>query len=628
MPLGTFFTTGRLHGNHETNMKSLHFPLLLLVASFVALFAAFAVVSSVVAAEVPPTIFEDRAAELGVAFEHVTGATGELYFPEIMGSGVALFDADGDGDLDLYLVQGAPFEASAPASGQDASVSRDRLYKNLLAEKGRLAFEDATAASGIRATGYGMGVATGDVDGDGDLDLYLTNFGPNQLWRNRGDGTFEDVTAAAGVDDPRWSVPAAFFDADLDGRLDLYVGQYAAFRLANHKRCVSATGVPDYCSPASYEPEGDRFFRNLGLDPESGRPRFEETSLAWGLGDVEAYALGTLPADFDGDGRLDLYVANDGVPNHLWLNRRAEDGAGDGAGGDPRFLDEALLAGAAVNERGEPEASMGIDAADIDDDGDLDLFMTHLARETNTLYLNDGAAGFDVASRGSGLASASFEMTGFGTSFLDADNDGVLDLLIVNGAVTAIAELLEAEDPYPFHQPNQFFFGRGDGVFVDATKRAGPAFARSRVSRGAAFGDLDNDGDVDVVVSNNRGPAEVLLNLVGQDRPWIGLRLVDANGSDVPGAVAGVRRKGASTLWRLVRLAASYASANDPRLTVGLGEAASGKAFEVAAVEVRWPGGEREIFDEVEAGRYSVLRRGTGRSPGTEKAAGDPGGDG
>ncbi len=518
------------------------------------------------------TIFEDRTAELGIDFVHQTGAAGELHFPEIMGAGAALFDYDGDGDLDLYLVQ------SASAS--------DRLYRN---EAGRH-FVDVTAESGLAATGYGMGAAAGDYDGDGDVDLYVTNFGPNQLWRNREGIAFEDVTRESGTDDPRWNVPAAFFDYDGDGHLDLWVGSYADFRPANHKRCFSPTGLPDYCSPAAYTPMSDRLFRNRGDET------FAEVTLESGMGGAAGYALGVIPADFDGDGRLDLYVANDGVPNRLWLQQP-----------DGRFADEALLAGCAVNDGGEPEASMGVDAADYDGDGDLDLFMTHLAKETNTLYVNDGAGGFDERSRASGLASASWRSTGFGTAWIDFDNDGWLDLMVVNGAVTALDALVQQRDPYPFHQPNQLFRNLAGASFEDVTARAGPAFAESRVSRGAAFGDLDNDGDVDVVVTNNRGPAQVLINTVGQDRPWLGLRLVDEKGRDVPGALAGVFRRGRPPLWRLARTAGSYASANDPRVVVGLGDEAA-----VERVEVRWPGGRREIFRDVPVGAYSELRRGTG----------------
>ncbi|RMH23524.1 MAG: CRTAC1 family protein [Acidobacteria bacterium] len=543
-------------------------------------------------------IFVDRTAAAGVDFVHLTGATGERYFPEIMGAGAGLVDYDGDGDLDLYLVQGGSL------AGADEAPPSDRLYRNdltLRADGSRqLRFTDVTAESGIRATGYGMGVATGDYDRDGHPDLYLTNYGPNQLWRNRGDGTFEDVTAATGSDDHRWSVPAVFFDYDGDRWLDLFVGNYAAFRPAIHKRCVSPAGLADYCSPASYEPEGDRLLHNDG-----GR-RFTEATLSAGLGGARGYALGAIPADFDGDGRLDLYVANDGVPNNLWHN------LGPDAGGRVRFEDLALLAGCAVNERGEPEASMGVDAGDYDADGDLDLFMTHLKKETNTLYAGDGQGGFDDRSRASGLGLASWQATGFGVAWIDYDNDGWLDLLAVNGAVTTIEELVQRGDPHPFHQPNQLFRNLGPDAtgqvrFEDVTERAGTAFATSLVSRGAAFGDLDQDGDVDVVVTNNGGPAQILINAAGQDRPWLGLRLVDG-ASDVPGAWVGVKRRDAATLWRLVRMAGSYASANDPRLTVGLGDRP-----QVTAIVVHWPDGLRETFPPTPLRTYATLKRGTGK---------------
>ncbi|MCB1034328.1 MAG: CRTAC1 family protein [Acidobacteria bacterium] len=507
-----------------------------------------------------------------------------------------LFDFDGDGDLDLYLVQGQVTEPGKPAD----SDLRDRLYRNDL-EPGpdgrrKPRFTDVTEVSGIVATGYGMGVAVGDFDNDGRPDLYVTNFGSNQLWRNRGDGTFEDVTVASGADDTRWSVPAVFFDYDRDGWQDLFVGNYVDFTVAGHKRCTTDLGQPNYCGPLAYEPQGDRLLHNRGDGT------FEDVTGRAGISSPVGSALGALAADFDGDGWPDLFVANDGLPNHLWRNRR-----------DGTFVEEALLAGAAVNSEGRPEAGMGVSAGDLDNDGDPDLFLTHLDRETNTLYLNDGRGNFDDASIASGLAAPSLESTGFGTGFLDLDNDGWLDLLSVNGAVKVIEELALAGDPFPLHQPNQLFKSIEGRRFVEVTGEGGPAFFRSEVSRGLAFGDLDDDGDTDVVITQNGGPARLLLNRKGQDAGWVGLRLVGAAGGDLPGARATITA-GGRTAVREVRTAGSYASASDPRLLLGLGPEAPASV----QVEVLWPDGsgpQREVWNSVPTGRYTTLVRGREKQP-------------
>jgi hypothetical protein len=546
--------------------------------------------------------FVDVTAASGLDFEHFNGMSGELYFPEMMGSGVALFDYDDDGDLDVYLVQGqmlgpAGVEAATFPPPSEPPLS-DQLFRNDgPGADGVPRFVDVTAAAGLRSTGYGMGVAAGDYDGDGLVDLYVTNFGPNQLWRNVGGGRFEDVTARAGVGDDRWSVSAAWTDYDRDGRLDLYVGNYVEYTLANAKPCRSSTSARDYCSPKVYEPSVDSLFLNLGDG------RFEDVSESAGIRAAYGGALGVVAADFDGDRWPDLYVANDGVANQLWINRR-----------DGRFSDEAMLAGVAVNMDGSPEASMGVDAGDFDGDGDEDVFLTHLARETNTLYINDGSGWFEDRTVAMGLANPSFAFTGFGTAWLDYDNDGWLDILAVNGAVTLIEAQVRAGEPHPLRQPNQLFRNLGDGRYRELEAEAGPAMAVALVSRGAAFGDIDDDGDTDVIVSNNAGPARVLLNAVGQDAGWLGLRLLTGDpGRDAYGARVSLRG-GDVVLWRRVRADGSYASSNDPRVLFGLGA----KPNDDYRVRVLWPDGGEEYFEDLPPGHYHTLRQGTGIPAGAD----------
>ncbi|UCC13659.1 MAG: CRTAC1 family protein [Gammaproteobacteria bacterium] len=540
------------------------------------------------------TLFVDATASSNLSFEHFNGMSGELYFPEMMGGGVALFDYDQDGDLDVYLVQGQmlggkPVSEATFAPRYPLPLT-DRLYRNDL-EDGQLRFTDVTEDAGLRAEGYGMGVAAADYDNDGDVDLYVTNYGSNQLWRNSGDGRFEEVTGQAGVDDARWSVSATWVDYDRDGWLDLYVGNYVDYSFTNPKPCRSSTSARDYCSPLVYEPQVDSLFRNRGDGS------FEDVSETSGIRKAYGGALGVVAADFDGDRWPDIYVANDGVANQLWINH----------GGD-RFSDEAVMAGVGVNMDGSPEASMGVDAADFDGDGDEDLFMTHLARETNTLFVNDGKGWFEDRTVAMGLANPSFAFTGFGTAWFDYDNDGWLDLLVANGAVTRIEEQLMAREPYPLRQPNQLFRNRGDGRYREVTAESGPALAVSLVSRGAAFGDLDLDGDSDVIIASNAGPAQLLLNTAGDSSGWVGLRLLTVGGTrDAYGA--RVVLEGERPLWRRSRADGSYASSNDPRVLIGLGERAADKV----SVRVIWPDGSEETFPSLAVGRYHALEQSSDR---------------
>lgn len=551
-------------------------------------------------------VFSEQARDLGVEFRYFNGASGEYYMPEINGAGCAVFDYDNDGDLDLFFVQGTmlglgkrPDQALFPPQG--ALGLRHRLFRNDLEVgpdgKRTLRFTDVTEESDITPSGYGQGVATGDYDNDGWVDLYVTGHFHNQLLHNNGDGTFTDVTDKAGVEDSRWSVPAAFFDYDGDGRLDLFVGNYNNFSYANHKTCLRVTGAVDYCGPLSYDPIPDRLFRN------NGDGTFTDVTQKAGLLTASGAALGVVTRDLTGDGLADIYVANDQTDNQLWGNQ-----------GDGTFRDEALLRGVAVSGAGLPQASMGVVAEDFDGDGDPDLLMTHLLGETNTHYRNDGDGMFADASIPTRLGPPSRWATGFGVAAVDYDNDGWLDVLTANGEVRVIEELAREGDPFPLHQPNQLFRNVGGGRFEEVTDEAGPVFELSEISRGAAAGDLDNDGDLDVVIANNNGPARILVNEVGQDRPWLGLRLVGADGKrDMFGTRVELERGERSALVRWVHTDGSYASGNDPRVLFGLGES---PRYE--RIRVTWPDGEVEDWTDVATGEYTTLRQGTGTAP--EKA--------
>jgi hypothetical protein len=543
--------------------------------------------------------FTDEAKAAGIDFVHFNGMSGEFYISEIMGAGGALFDFDNDGDLDIYLVQGqmlGPAKTLNRASIPPRAMPlNDRLYRNDLVVRAdgtrTRRFTDVTTGSGLVGRAYGMGVATGDFDNDGWIDLYRTAFGPNQLFRNNGNGTFTDVSDQSGTSDPRWSVSASFVDIDRDGWLDLYVGNYVDHRIDDGIRCSTRTGKRDYCGPRSYTPVPDRLYRNR----RDGT--FVDITTAAQVAREYGPALGVVAADFDADGWADIYVANDGEPNILWMNQQ-----------DGRFRNTALLAGAALNSFGSAEGSMGVDAGDFDNDGDEDLFVTNLPGETNTLYVNDGSALFEDRTMMAGLAIPSLPYTGFGTAWFDFDNDGWLDLLVANGAVRIMESLARATDPFPLHERNQLFRNLGTGRFEEVTARAGAVFELSEVSRGAAFGDVDNDGDVDVLLTNNNGPARLLINHVGERNRWVGLRLVGGPGRrDMLGARVGVFRDKGPALWRRARADGSYASANDPRVLVGLGEAAR-----VRRVRVVWPSGRVEDWTDIAVGRWITLQEGSG----------------
>ncbi len=527
--------------------------------------------------------FEEVAASVGLEFHHDNGFSGEFYLPEIMGGGVGLFDFDGDGDLDVYFVQ----SGSLKRGGEAPSISRNRLFRNLLAETGQLTFEEVEGAGGLDHPGYGMGVAVGDFSGNGFPDVYVTNFGPNALFANNGDGSFTDVTEQAGTDDVRWSTSAIFLDYDRDGLLDLFVVNYVDFTVAGNKTCFDSVGQRDYCNPNQYEGLPDRLFRNLG------NGRFEDVSEASGIASRRGPGLGVTVADFNGNGLPDIFVANDGAENFLWINQ-----------GDGTFREEGLLRGVALNGEGAPEGSMGVAAGDFDDDGDLDLFMTHLTDETNTLYVNDGKGNFLDATASAGLGASSLPYTGFGAAWFDANRNGRLDLFIANGAVRSLSHLRGEE--FPYHQRNQLYRNLGGGRFGEVGSRSVPALELSEVSRGAAFGDIDNDGDIDIVVSNCGGPARLLLNQTRSPNSWLLARL---SGKMSAGAIVTLSGDEVPPRIRTSQPGESYLSASDSRVYFGIpnGETPN-------RIRVDWPSGEAESWPIDQVNAIVDLRQGSGRA--------------
>jgi hypothetical protein len=543
-----------------------------------------------------PPLFIEAATAANLRFTHTNGAAGRFYLHEEMGSGVAVFDYDNDGDLDVFLVQGAAPRATARGwpAGTAGSPPTSRLFRNDLtvASDGRrtIRFTDVTDTAGVGLVSQGMGAAVGDFNDDGLLDLFVTTFGQDVLYRNNGNGTFTDVTKEAGVGDPLWSMSASFVDYDRDGNLDLFVTNYVAFTEADNRQCFDQAGARHYCPPSVYRPAPHRLYRN------EGNGRFANVTEAAGINKAQGKGLGVVAGDFNGDGWLDLYVANDGTPNQLWVNQR-----------DGTFADEGFLSGAAVNASGHPEASMGIASGDFDVDGDEDLFVTNDLGETFVLYVNDGQGLFVDARVRAGVAAPTAAYTGFGTDWFDYDSDGWLDLFVANGAVQMIPKL--RGQPRPYRMNNQLFRNTGAGRVVEIPSRtAGPDFMQTEVGRGAAFGDLDNDGDIDIVVTSNGGPVKLLLNQGAAKHHWLQIRLEQGPGNRLAfGAFVGLHRTGRPPLWRRVKTDGSYLSASDSRLHFGLGTSPA-----ITSLEVRWPDGVREGFPGPAANRLIILKRGAG----------------
>ena len=531
-----------------------------------------------------PPWFAEEARHRGIDFMHRSGFTGRPLLPEITGSGVALADFDGDGDLDAYLVQAGSLRDD-PA---DPSPPSNRLYLN----DGTGRFVAAAEGHGTDDTGYGMGVAVGDYDNDGDVDLYVTNVGPNVLLRNDGNAVFEDVSAHAGVADEGWGTSAAFLDVDRDGDLDLVHANYIHWSRETEMDCYLGS-LLTYCPPLSYNsPAGDRLYRN------NGDGTFADWTDESGMGQVFGNGFGLVGADFDGNGFTDFAIANDMTVDHLWLNQ-----------GDFTFEERGHLWGCAVDEHGVAKAGMGIAAADIDYDGDPDFMVVNLQGQTDSFFRNEGGF-FRDATAELGLGTTG-RHTRWGLALVDFDNDGHLDLYEANGMVGT-----ETHDEQPtqldFDEPNVLFRGTPDGRFEEVMPRGAVAPALIDTSRGLAVGDVDGDGGLDLLVANRDGPVYLLMNQAPARGSWARFRAVlgepgrDAHGATVSVVVEGKR------VYRDVRPEGSYLSSNDPRVHFGVGN-----ALQVRDVQVVWPSSANghpkvESFGDFQAGRTAVLRQGTG----------------
>jgi hypothetical protein len=542
--------------------------------------AAFACAAAAIAAtgaQMPQ--FVDATRDAGIAFHHVNGASPDKHLVETMGAGGLFFDYDGDGWSDVFLV-----DSGSLADPAVAKRARHRLYRNLGTGK----FADVTERSGIRHSAYGMGACAADYDGDGDSDLYITNDGPNVLYQNRGDGRFVDVTAVAGVGEARWSASCAFADLDRDGDLDMWVTNYVAADRRRSPFCGDARrGVRFYCHPLNYDPLPNTLYRNDG-------GTFTDVSAESGVAALPSNGLGVAIVDADDDGWPDVFVANDSLPNFLFRNS-----------GKLRFREEALTAGMAVAADGQPRAGMGIDAGDYDGDGRLDLVITNLDFQMHSLYRGLERGTYTWSTIDSGIGYATLPFVGFGVAFLDYDNDARLDVAIANGHILENAPQFRSGATY--RQRRLLFRNTTGRRFAEVGRTSGAAFAAERVGRGLATGDYDNDGDLDLLVTNNGGDAELLRNESGAGAQALEIRL-KAAGRNPEAIGARVRvTTGPLTQRRDVLAGSSYLSQNDRRLHVGLGA-----ARQADVVEVRWPSGTTETVRNVPAGQIVTVEEGKG----------------
>jgi hypothetical protein len=528
----------------------------------------------------PDVRFTDRTAESGIAFTHQSSATANKYLIETMGGGVALVDYDNDGRLDVFFTNGAKIQDPMPA-GTQPDKSDPAYWNRLFHQKTDGTFEDVTEKAGLTGmpqSYYGMGVAAGDYDNDGFVDLYVTNYGGNTLYRNNGDGTFDDVTKATGVGGSGWSASAGFFDYDNDGKLDLFVTRYVDWTFQNNRYCgEKKPGYRAYCHPDNFDGMTNILYHN------DGNGRFTDVSEKAGIADPNGKGLGVAFADFDRDGFIDVYVANDSVQSFLYHN--------DGNG---TFTEAGLTAGVGFSEDGKTFAGMGVDFADYDNNGRPDIVVTDLSNERYKLFQQNEDGSFRDVTSASGLGGATLPFSGWSTSLFDYDNDGWKDIFVAQGHVM---DTIEKTSPNLRYLQPPLLLRNESGRFVRMI--AGEPFQSDWAGRGAAFGDLDNDGDLDIVVSNVGQKAIVLRNDGGNRNHWIELRTVGVKSNrDGIGCQVKVVSTSGLTQYFTINTAVGYQSASDRRLLVGLGNDAAAQL-----IEIRWPSGVTQTFENVKAGQ-------------------------
>jgi hypothetical protein len=537
-----------------------------------------------VAPPAEPPWFEDVTDEVGLHFVHNAGPTGTYFMPQQVGSGAAFFDCDNDGLLDIYLLQNA-----GPGSG-----ITNRLFRQVPGGH----FEDVSAGSGLDIDGYNMGVAIGDVNNDGLPDVLVTQYGGVKLFLNLGGGKFKDMTAESGLANLTWGTSAAFFDYDRDGWLDLVLVNYVDYDPT--WPCRAPQGQPDYCAPKTFHGRVTRLFHNLGRTTAPA-VRFEDVTESCGLSRLAGPGLGVLCADFDGDGWPDIFVANDGARNHLWINQH-----------DGTFKEEAVPRNVAYNGMGQSQAGMGIAWGDVYGDGLPSLFVTHLAEEGNTLWRQGPRGQYQDRTPLTGLGESAWRGTGFGTVLADFGNSGTLDLAVVNGRVSANPEVKDSSlGPFwsAYGDRNQLFRGEAGGRFRDVSALNAPFCGYYTVARGLAQGDFDGDGGVDLLVTAIAGPARLFRNVSRQRGHWLRVRALDpALHRDALGSEVRVRAGGRSQLrWLLP--SEGYLCSSEPRVHFGLGS-----AEKVDGIDVLWPDGSRESFPGCAADRAVEVRKGEGRA--------------
>jgi enediyne biosynthesis protein E4 len=523
--------------------------------------------------------FTDVTTAAGVRFRHNSGAAGKKYLPETLGSGAAFLDADNDGWQDIFLVN------SRNWPGQSGAPSYSALYRN----NRNGTFTDITRQAGLAVEMYGLGVSAADYDNDGRTDIYVTGLGPNRLFHNTGRGTFEDVTARAGVGDPGFSASAAWFDYDRDGKLDLFVTNYVQWTLETDRFCTLDGKSKSYCTPESYKGQSPTLYRNRG------NGTFEDVTRKAGLYDPSSKGLGVALIDYNNDGHLDLFVANDTQPNRLYQNT-----------GKGTFTDVGVSAGVAFNEAGVARAGMGTDAADYDGSGRQSLIVGNFSNEMMALYSNEGTGLFMDQAPGSTIGKASQLTLTFACFFFDFDLDGLLDIFAANGHVADDISTVPPRIAYA--EPAHLFRNAGSKKFDEVTAKSGAALSQRVVARGAAYGDFDNDGDLDLLITTNNGPARLLRNDGGNENHAVRIRAIGTTSNrDAIGAKVRVVLDDGSALWRMVKTGSSYCSQSELPVTIGLGARTA-----VTSVEVTWPTGRKETVTGVRADEAITIEEGKG----------------